>query len=80
MIEHMMDEPMAQTIEGTIKSGGSNGTVTFEDGTKLAIPKTVLVPKDQLKPGAVIVAEYTQKGSRKIATSVQVKSDGGCEV
>ena len=74
MVEYTNYEPMAQTIEGTIKSGGSNGMVTLEDGTKLAIPKTVMAPNDQLKPGTVIVAEYTQKGSQKIATSVQIKS------
>lgn len=73
MVEYM-DEPMAQTIEGTIKSGGSHGVVTLEDGTRLAIPKTVMVSKAELRPGVVIVAEYTQKGDQKIATSVQLKS------
>ena len=50
---------------------GSNSVVTLEDGVKLTIPKTV--PNDQLKPGAMIIAEYEQKGRRKIATSVQIR-------
>ena len=66
-----MDKPKAEKIEGTILIVGSNSVVTLEDGVRLTIPKTV--PKDQLKPGAMIIAEYEQKGSRKIATSVQIR-------
>ena len=66
-----MDKPKAETIEGMILIVGSNRVVTLADGVKLTIPKTM--PKDQLKPGAMIVAEYEQKGGRKIATSVQIK-------
>ena len=66
-----MDKPKAETIEGMILIVGSNRVVTLADGVKLTIPETM--PKDQLKPGAMIVAEYKQKGGRKIATSVQIK-------
>ena len=66
-----LDKPKAGKIEGTILNVGFNSVVTLEDGVKLTIPKTV--PKDQLKPGAMIIAEYEQKGPRKIATSVEIR-------
>ena len=67
-----MEQKAGKTVEGKIKSV-SGGVVTLEDGTKLTIPKSVNVPKEQLKPGAVINAEYEEKGASKIATSVQIK-------
>jgi Ni/Co efflux regulator RcnB len=66
-------DKMSQKIEGTVKTVTPNGMVTLEDGTKLSIPKSVMVPKEQLKPGAVISAEYQEKGGQKVATSVQIK-------
>jgi hypothetical protein len=74
MIQEMMNEPRIERVEGTIQSVGPNGVVTLEDDIRLSIPKKVRVPKDQLKPGAVIVAEYEQRGSQKVATSVEIKS------
>jgi len=68
------DKQMAQRLEGTIKSVDAKGVVTLEDGTKLMIPKSVTVPKDKLKPGAVIMAEFEEKGGHKVATSVQIRS------
>lgn len=62
-----------QKIEAKIKSVSPGGMVTLEDGTKLAIPKSLMIPKGQLKPGASIEAEYQKKGSQKVATSVQIK-------
>ena len=59
-------------VEGTIKSV-QGSTVTLDDGTTLAIPSSVQVSRDQLKPGAIIVAEYQERGGQKIATSVQIK-------
>lgn len=72
------DKPMEQKtekqkVEGKVKSVDPSGMVTLEDGTKLAIPKSVAVPKDKLKPGATISAEYEEKDGRKVATSVQIK-------
>lgn len=65
---------MAQKIEGKIKTVSMNGAmVTLEDGTKLTIPKSVMVPKGQLKPGAMISAEYQDKAGKKVATSVEIK-------
>jgi hypothetical protein len=63
----------ARKVEGKIKSVAGS-MVTLEDGTKLAIPKSLMVPMAQLKPGAVIAAEYEKKSGRKVATSVQIKS------
>jgi Protein of unknown function (DUF1344) len=59
-------------VEGTIKSVDGS-TVTLEDGTRLAIPSSVMVSRAQLKPGAMIVAEYQERGGQKVATSVQIK-------
>ena len=63
----------ARKVEGKIKSV-AGGMVTLEDGTKLTIPKSLMVPMGQLKPGAVIAAEYEEKSGQKVATSVQIKS------
>lgn len=65
-------EKAGKMVEGKIKSVDKSG-ITLEDGTKLTIPKSVAVPKGQLKPGAVINAEYEEKGASKVATSVQIK-------
>jgi Rieske Fe-S protein len=59
-------------VEGTIKSVQGT-TVTLDDGTTLSIPSSVKVSRAQLKPGAMIVAEYQERGGQKIATSVQIK-------
>jgi hypothetical protein len=59
-------------VEGTIKSV-QGSTVTLDDGTTLAIPSSVQVSRDQLKPGAMIVAEYQERGGQKVATSVHIK-------
>jgi len=63
---------MGQKVEGTIKSVRGN-MVTLEDGTQLSIPSSVKVAKDQLKPGAQIVAEYEERAGQKVATAVQIK-------
>jgi hypothetical protein len=68
------DSKMGMRVEGKIKSVGAGGVVTLDDGTKLTIPASVMVPKDQLKPGAMISAEYEEKAGQKVATSVQIKS------
>jgi len=59
-------------VEGTIKSVDGS-TITLEDGTRLAIPGSVMVSRAQLKPGAMIIAEYQERGGQKVATSVQIK-------
>src|SRR5215475_2804506 len=59
-------------VEGTIKSV-KGSTVTLDDGTRLSIPSSVKVSRAQLKPGAMIVAEYQERGGQKVATSVQIK-------
>jgi len=59
-------------VEGTIKSV-QGSTVTLDDGTTLSIPSSVKVSRAQLKPGAMIVAEYQERGGQKVATSVQIK-------
>ena len=59
-------------VEGKIQSV-EGSTITLEDGTRLAIPSSVMVARAQLKPGAMIVAEYQERGGQKVATSVQIK-------
>jgi Rieske Fe-S protein len=59
-------------VEGTIKSVQGT-TVTLDDGTTLSIPSSVKVSRAQLRPGAMIVAEYQERGGQKVATSVQIK-------
>jgi hypothetical protein len=59
-------------VEGTIKSV-QGSTVTLDDGTTLSIPSSVKVSRAELKPGAMIVAEYQERSGQKVATSVQIK-------
>jgi Rieske Fe-S protein len=59
-------------LEGTIKSV-QGSTVTLDDGTTLSIPSSVKVSRAQLKPGAMIVAEYQERGGQRVATAVQIK-------
>ncbi len=72
----LMDQPksmeMNKRVEGTIKSV-QGSIVTLDDGTTLSIPSSVKVSRDQLKPGAMIVAEYEERGGQKVAKSVQIK-------
>lgn len=68
-------ESGAQVIEGKVKSVNPSGTeVTLEDGTKLMIPKSVKAPKEALRPGALVMAQYEEKGGQKVVTSIQVKT------
>ncbi len=71
-MEQKSDSKMSQRVEGTIKAVSGN-MVTLEDGTKLSIPSSVKVAKDQLKPGAQITAEYEERAGQKVATSVLIK-------
>jgi hypothetical protein len=65
-------DTIGQKVEGTIKSVHGN-MVTLEDGTEISIPSSIQMTKDQLKPGTQISAEYEQRGSHKIAKSIQIK-------
>ncbi len=71
-MEQKSDNKMGQRVDGTIKAVNGN-MVTLEDGTKLSIPSSVRVAKDQLKPGAQISAEYEERAGQKIATAVLIK-------
>ncbi len=71
--EMKMDKE-SRMVEGKIKQVDAKGArVTLEDGTTLAIPAWVSVPRGQLKPGTSIVAEYEEQGGQKIATSLKIK-------
>lgn len=65
-------DKMGQKVEGTIKAVQGN-MVTLEDGTQISIPTSVRVPKEQLRPGVQISAEYEERSGQKVATSVQIK-------
>ena len=63
-----------KTVEGRIKAvDASTGTLTLDDGTKLVIPKALMVPRGQLRPGVAINANYEERGREKVATSLQIK-------
>jgi hypothetical protein len=68
-------ESGAQVIEGKVKSVDPSGTqILLEDGTKLMIPKSVKAPKEALRPGAMVMAQYEEKGGQKIVTAIEVKA------
>jgi hypothetical protein len=59
---------------GRIKSVDRTGRhVTLEDGTKLTILRNVKVPKDALKAGAMVTAQYEEKDGQKVVSSIYVK-------
>ena len=63
-----------KTVEGRIKAVDSaTATLTLADGTKLVIPKALMVPRGQLKPGVAINANYEERAGEKVATSLQIK-------
>lgn len=59
-------------IDGTIRSAFGN-VVTLEDGTQLSIPSTMLVAREQLRPGVRITVEYVERAGQKVATAIEVK-------
>ena len=68
-------ERMGHSIEGRVKSVNLLHTkLTLEDGTKLTIPKSLKPPKEALKKGAMVSAEFEEKDGKKIVTSIHVKS------
>ena len=63
-----------KSVDSTIKAvDAATGTLTLADGTKLVIPKALMVPRGQLKPGVGISANYEERGGEKVATSLQIK-------
>ncbi len=67
-------ESGVQVIEGKVRGVNPSGTqVILEDGTKLFIPKSVKAPKEALRPGAMVTAQYEEKGGQKVVTSIQLK-------
>lgn len=63
-----------KSVESTIAAvDAATGTLTLADGTKLVIPKALMVPRGQLKPGVGISANYEERGGEKVATSLQIK-------
>lgn len=65
----------AADIEGKIKSVDPAGRlVTLEDGTRLVIPATVKVARQDLKPGASVRASFQDQGGQKMVTAITVQA------
>ena len=62
-----------QRVQRTIKSV-EGSVVTLEDGTTLMVPQSIVVPQEELRPGAMIVAQYDESSGQKVATSVKIMS------
>lgn len=67
----------AEDIRGKIKSVDPSGrTLTLEDGTQLMIPGNVNVQSKDLRPGADVRVSYSDRGSDKVVTSIEVHGGG----
>lgn len=71
--QERMGRPMGQMIEGTIENVAPNRVLTLADGTTLTVPVTVMLPREQMRRGVAIIAEFDQKGPQKVATSLLVR-------
>ena len=61
-------------IEGTISSIDlSSDTIILENGDTLIVPSSLSMDRSHLKPDVWVVAQYEERGGRKIATTISVR-------
>ena len=61
-------------MEGMIKSvGPSAQNIMLEDGTVLVLPESLAIRRSELKPGAVIRAQYEERDGQKVVTTITVR-------
>jgi hypothetical protein len=61
-------------IEGTISSIDlSTDTIILENGDTLVVPSSLAINRSHLKPDVWVVAEYEERGGRKVATKISVR-------
>ncbi len=64
----------AADIQGKIKSVDPTGQMlTLEDGTRLTIPASLKVKREDLKPGADVKASYEDMGGKNVVIWMMVQ-------
>ena len=60
-------------VQGTITAlDESKGTLTLDDGTRLAIPPGAQLPPD-IKEGAIVKASFEERSGQKVLTGLEVQ-------
>jgi hypothetical protein len=61
-------------LEGTISSVDlSTDTIILENGDTLVVPPSLAINRSHLKPDVWVVAQYEERGGRKVATTISVR-------
>lgn len=61
-------------IEGIISSIDlSTDTIILQSGDTLIVPSSLAINRSYLKPDVWVVAQYEERGGRKVATTISVR-------
>ena len=61
-------------LEGTIRSVDlSTDTIILDSGDTLVVPSSLAINRSHLKPDVWVVAQYEERGGRKVATTISVR-------
>ena len=79
---HIKQSPSPHTVsmgdqrqlEGTIsRIDLSTDTIILETGDMLVVPSSLAINRSHLKPDVWVVAEYEERGGRKVATKISIR-------
>ena len=61
-------------LEGTISSiDFSTDTIILDSGATLIVPSSLAINRNHLKPDVFVVAQYEERGGRKVATTISIR-------
>jgi hypothetical protein len=61
-------------LEGIISSIDlSTDTIVLENGDTLIVPSSLAINRSHLKPDVWVVAQYEERGGRKVATTISIR-------
>ncbi len=61
-------------LEGMISSIDlSTDTIVLESGDMLVVPSSLAINRSHLRPDVWVVAQYEERGGRKIATTISIR-------
>jgi len=61
-------------LEGMISSIDlSTDTIILDNGDMLVVPSSLAINRSHLKPDVWVVAQYEERGGRKVATTISIR-------
>jgi hypothetical protein len=61
-------------LEGIISSIDlSTDTIVLDNGDTLIVPSSLAINRSHLKPDVWVVAQYEERGGRKVATTISIR-------